>query len=53
MINNFFKSTFILLLGGFITKIFGMFIRIVTTRKIGIEGMSLYMLIDNHIDEIQ
>ena len=31
--------------GGFITKILGMFIRIVMTRLIGLEGMSLYMLI--------
>lgn len=33
------------MIGGFITKIFGMFIRIVMTRLIGIEGMSIYMLI--------
>lgn len=45
MKEKFIKSTIILIIGGFITKIFGMFIRIVTTRVIGIEGMSLYMLI--------
>ena len=39
------QSTIILMIGGFITKIFGMFIRIVMTRLIGIEGMSIYMLI--------
>jgi len=42
---KFIKSTIILIIGGFLTKILGMFIRIVTTRTIGIEGMSLYMLI--------
>lgn len=39
------KSTIILIIGGFITKILGMFIRIIMTRLIGIEGMSIYMLI--------
>lgn len=33
------------MIGGFVTKILGMFIRIVMTRLVGIEGMSLYMLI--------
>lgn len=42
---KFIKSTIILIIGGFLTKILGMFIRIITTRTIGIEGMSLYMLI--------
>jgi len=39
------QSTIILIIGGFITKILGMFIRIVMTRLIGIDGMSIYMLI--------
>lgn len=39
------RSTIILVIGGFITKILGMFIRIVMTRLIGLEGMSLYMLV--------
>ena len=39
------KSTFILLIGGAITKILGMIIKIVITRMIGIEGVSLYTLI--------
>ncbi len=43
--NKFVKSTLILILGGFITKILGMIIRIVMTRYIGIEGIGLYMLI--------
>ena len=43
--NKFIKSTLILIIGGFITKILGMLIRIITTRYIGIEGMKIYMLI--------
>ena len=43
--NKFIKSTLILLVGGFITKILGMIIRIVMTRLIGTEGIGLYMLI--------
>ena len=39
------KSTLILMIGGLITKLLGMFIRIVMTRTIGIEGMGIYMLI--------
>lgn len=39
------QSTLILIIGGFITKILGMFIRIIMTRLIGIEGMGIYMLI--------
>ena len=45
MKNKFIASTIILLIGGFITKILGMIIKIVMTRNIGIEGLSLYMLI--------
>ena len=43
--NNFFKITLLLIIGGFITKILGMFIRIVLTRLIGTEGIGIYMLI--------
>lgn len=42
---TFIKSTIILIIGGFITKILGMFIKVITTRLIGLEGMGLYMLI--------
>ena len=45
MKNKFITSTIILLAGGFITKILGMFIKIIMTRNIGIDGLSLYMLI--------
>ena len=45
MKNNFIKSTFILLLGGIITKLLGMIIRISMTRIIGLKGISLYSLI--------
>lgn len=43
--NKFIKSTLILIIGGFITKVLGMIIRIVMTRYIGIDGIGLYMLI--------
>jgi len=43
--SKFIKSTFILLVGGFITKILSMLIKIVMTRLVGTEGMGLYMLI--------
>ena len=42
---SFIKSTIILIIGGFITKILGMLIKVVNTRLIGLEGLSLYMLI--------
>lgn len=45
MKEKFIKSTIYLILGGFITKILGLFIKIIMTRTIGIEGVSLYMLI--------
>lgn len=41
----FFKSAFILLLGSLITRILGFFIRIVFTRIIGSDGISLYSLV--------
>lgn len=45
MKNNFIKSTIILVIGGFITKILGMFIKIVLTRTISTEGIGIYSLI--------
>ncbi len=45
MKDTFFKSTIILLIGGAITKILGLIIKIISTRLIGLEGISLYMLI--------
>lgn len=45
MKNTFIKSTFILLLGGFFTKILGMIIKITTSRLLGTETLGLYMLI--------
>lgn len=38
-------STFILLIGGFLTKILGMFIKILMSRLMGSEGIGLYMLV--------
>lgn len=43
--SNFIRSTFILLVGGFVTKILGMLIKIVMTRSLQAEGTGLYMLI--------
>lgn len=45
MKEKFIKSTIILLIGGFFTKILGMIIKIVMSRMIGTEGLGLYMLI--------
>lgn len=42
---KFIKSTIILIIGGFITKVLGMIIKVINTRLIGLEGISLYMLI--------
>ena len=44
MISKFIKNTFILIIGGFITKILGMIIKIIMTRNISTESMSLYTL---------
>ena len=44
--NKFIKSTIILLIGGFVTKILGMIIKIVMSRIVGTEGIGLYMLIN-------
>jgi len=45
MKNKFIKSTFILIIGGFFTKVLGMIIKIVLTRLIGTEGIGLYSMI--------
>lgn len=45
MKNKFLKSTLILLVGGCITKIIGLIIKIIYTRNIGIEGISLFSLV--------
>lgn len=45
MKNKFIKSTLILLIGGLITKILGMIIKIIMTRILGTEGIGTYMLI--------
>ena len=43
--NTFIKSVIILTIGGFITKIISMFIKIVLARLLGTEGTGIYMLI--------
>lgn len=43
--NKFITSTIILIIGGFMTKLLSMVIKIVMTRLIGTEGTGLYMLI--------
>ena len=45
MKNKFIRSTLILIIGGFITKIFSLFIKIILTRNLGLKGISNYMLI--------
>ena len=45
MREKFIKSTLILLVGGFFTKLLGMIIKIVMSRMIGTDGLGLYMLI--------
>lgn len=45
MKEKFIKSSFILLIGGFITKILGMTIKIVMNRMISTEVLGLYMMI--------
>jgi len=46
MKNKFLKSTLILLIGGCLTKVIGLAIKVLTTRTIGIEGISLLSLIN-------
>ncbi len=43
--NSFIKGAALLIIGGFITKALGLFIRIILTRKIGTEGIGIYMMI--------
>ena len=45
MKENFIKSTIILIIGAFLTKILGMIIKIYMARIIGTTGLGLYMLI--------
>ena len=45
MKNKFIKSTLILIIGGFFTKLLGLIIKIVLTRLIGTEGIGLYSMI--------
>lgn len=45
MKNNFIKSTIILIVGGFISKILGMLIKIILTRTISTKGIGIYSLI--------
>lgn len=45
MKEKFIKSTIILLLGGLITKLLGMIIKIVMSRLLGTEGLGVYMII--------
>lgn len=45
MKNKLIKSTIILMIGGLLTKILGMIIRIVMSRLLGSEGIGLYMMI--------
>ena len=44
--SKFIRSTIILMIGGLITKILGMLIKIVMTRLIGTEGIGIYMLMN-------
>ena len=44
MKEKFIKSTIILMVGGLITKALGMFIKVISARTIGIEGIGLFML---------
>ena len=43
--SKFIRSTIILMVGGFITKVLGMLIKIVLTRQVGTTGIGIYMLI--------
>ncbi len=43
--SKFIKSSIILIIGGFLTKVLGMLVKIVLTRKIGTHGIGLYSLI--------
>ncbi len=43
--SKFIKSSIILIIGGFCTKVLGMLTKIILTRKIGTQGIGLYSLI--------
>ena len=43
--NKFLKATFILMIGGLITKILGFGIRIIYTRMVGSDAINLYSLV--------
>lgn len=43
--SKFIQSTIILMIGGLMTKILGMIIKVIMTRFLGAEGIGLYMLI--------
>ncbi len=43
--NKFLRATFILMIGGFITKILGFGIRIIYTRMVGSDAINLYSLV--------
>ena len=45
MKEKFIKSTIVLVIGGLLTKILGMVIRIITTRIIGLNGIGIYMMV--------
>ena len=45
MKENFIKSTIILMVGGILTKVLGMFIKIFMARTIGVQGLGIYMLV--------
>lgn len=45
MKNKFIKSTLILVIGGFFTKLLGLVIRIVLTRLMGVNGIGMYSMI--------
>ena len=45
MKEKFMKSAFLLMIGGFLTKILGMIIKIVISRRIGTTGLGMYMMI--------
>ena len=43
--SSFLKATIILMFGGFITKLLGMVIRIITSRYLKVTGIGLYSLL--------
>ena len=45
MKKKFIQSSILLLIGGFLTKVLGMLIKIIMSRTIGLECLSIYMLI--------